>query len=63
MMACSYCKGEEAFVDERTGVTAYIAFDNDLEIDSDGGTAFWSIKFCPNCGDDLRKLRGEGEGE
>ena len=55
---CEYCDGKEAFVDEQTGVTVYLTFDNDLEIDTDGGTSFWSINNCPMCG---RELRGDAE--
>lgn len=52
---CEYCDGTEAFVDEKTGITLYIAYDNTLEIDSDGGTSFWNINNCPMCGRNLRK--------
>ena len=53
---CEYCNGTECFVDEETGVTLYIDCDNELEIDSDGGTSFWRINYCPVCG---HKLTGD----
>ena len=59
-MSCAWCLGTECFHDEEVDITAYITFDNTLEIDDcAGNTAFMPVKFCPNCGDDLRAVNSK----
>ena len=54
-MSCGFCTGLECFFGEDADITAYVAYDNDLEIDdSNGNTAFMPMRYCPMCGDELR---------